>query len=58
MRDAREDAVERYAGVVERVERVRKEWEPLGCPLTAEGDRQSSPDAPFVVLLHKAERDA
>jgi hypothetical protein len=60
VRDAREDAVERYERAVELVERVRKEWERLDCPLTAEGGAtgRAVMTHALVLLLQNAERDA
>jgi hypothetical protein len=60
VRDAREDAVERYARAVELAERIRAEWAKLGCPLTAEGDStgKATVTHPLVLLLLNVERDA
>jgi hypothetical protein len=60
VRDPREDAVERYARAVALVERIRTEWQRLGCPLTADGGAtgRAVVTHPLVLLLQNAERDA
>ena len=58
-RDVDEDARERYARAVELAERIRDEWEGLGCPLMAEGGATGRAVVrhPLVAMLMDAERD-
>lgn len=59
MRNPRDDAVERYERACELAERVRDEWESLGCPLLTEGGATGRALArhPLVAMLMDAERD-